>query len=121
MNWYTPCAYNDAQKRSFHITGRKRLKALAAQLGLAPGSFEVRSNAGGIAVSGEVTLHGENLYVQISQPATGADSGILIRTCQDRKDYTGGRNNFLPLSWLDETDALAGYCRRILDREGGRP
>ena len=74
-----------------------------------------------IAVSGEVTLHGEHLYLQICQPATGADSGILIRTCQGRKDYTGGRNNFLPLSWLDQTEALAGYCQRILDREGGRP
>ena len=31
MNWYTPCAYNDAQKRSFHATGRKRLKALASR------------------------------------------------------------------------------------------
>ena len=34
MNWYTPCAYNDTQKRSFHATGRKRLKALAMALGL---------------------------------------------------------------------------------------
>ena len=121
MNWTTPCAYNDAQKRSFHATGRKRLKALAMALGLEAGSFDGRSNLGGIAVSGEVTLHGEHLYVQICQPATGADSGILIRTCQGRKDYTGGRNNFLPLSWLDQTGALAGYCQRILDREGGRP
>ena len=121
MNWYTPCAYNDAQKRSFHATGRKRLKALAAALDFKTGTYDVRSNHGGVAVSGEVTLHGEKLYVQISQPATGADSGILIRTCKGRKDYTGGPNNFLPLSWLDQIEALAGYCQRILDREGGRP
>jgi hypothetical protein len=120
MNWYASCAYNDAQKRSFHASSRKRLKALATALGLKAGTFDVRSNRGGIAVSGEVTLHGENLYVQICQPATGADSGILIRACKGRKDYTGGPNNFLPLSWLDQIDALAGYCRRILDREGGR-
>jgi hypothetical protein len=120
MNWYASCAYNDAQKRSFHATGRKRLRALATVLGLKAGTYEVRSNRGGVAVSGEVTLHGENLYVQICQPATGADSGILIRTCKGRKDYTGGPNNLLPLSWLDHTEALAGYCRRILDREGGR-
>ena len=119
MNWYIPCAYNDAQKRSFHAIGRKRLKALAAELGLAPSSFEVRSNAGGVAVSGEVTLHGEHLYVQISQPATGADSGILIRTCKDRKDYTGGPNNFAPLALLDDVPALAVRCRSVLAR-GGR-
>ena len=65
----------------------------------------MRSNRGGVAVSGEVTLHGQNLYVQICQPATGHDSGILIRTCEGRKDYTGGANNFAPLSLLDNLAA----------------
>jgi hypothetical protein len=119
MNWYTPCAYNDAQKRRFHATGRKRLKALATALGLEAGSFDARSNLGGIAVSGEVTLHGDHLYVQICQPATGVDSGILIRTCQGRKDYTGGANNFAALALLDDIPALAVRCRSVLAR-GGR-
>lgn len=119
MNWYVPCAYNDAQKRRFHITGRTRLKALAAELGLAPGSFDVRSNLGGIAVSGEVILHSQNLYVQICQPATGANTGILIRTCKGRQDYTGGTNNFGPLSLLDCIHNLAVCCRAVLAR-GGR-
>ncbi len=118
MNWYAPCAYNDAQKRSFHATGRKRLKALATALGLEAGTYDVRSNLGGIAVSGEATLHGENIYVQICQPATGWDSGILIRTCQGRKDYTGGANHFAPLSRLDDIPRLAHRCRAVL--EGGR-
>jgi hypothetical protein len=90
-----PRAYNDAQKRRFHATARKRLKALATALGLEAGSFDVRSNLGGIAVSGEATLHGEHLYVQICQSATGWDSGILIRTCQGRKDYTEGVVQFM--------------------------
>ena len=59
MNWYTSCAYNDDQKRAFHATGRKRLKSLAAALGFEPGSYDLRSNLGGIAVSGEVTMHHE--------------------------------------------------------------
>ena len=71
MDWYKPCAYDDAQKRRFHATGRKRLKALAAALGFEPGSFDLRCNQGGIAVSGEITLHADTLYVQICQPATG--------------------------------------------------
>jgi hypothetical protein len=78
----------------------------------------VRSNLGGVAVSGEATLHGQNLYVQICQPATGWDRGILIRTCEGRKDYTGGRNHFAPLSWLDDLPQLAHRCRAVL--EGGR-
>ena len=117
MNWYQRCAYDDAQKRSFHLTGRKRLKALATALGFEPGSYEVRSNQGGVAVSGEVTLHHERLYVQICQPASGWDTGILIRSCQGRKDYTGGPNHFAPLSMLDDILTLANRCRAVL-REG---
>ncbi|MGO9474909.1 MAG: hypothetical protein ACLPWS_16135 [Rhodomicrobium sp.] len=120
MNWYTSCACNDTQKRAFHATGRKRLKALAAALGFEPESYDLRSNLGGIAVSGEVTLHHSALYVQICQPATGWDSGILMRTCQGRKDYTGGPNTFAPLSRLDDIPRLAERCRAVLN-EGGRP
>jgi hypothetical protein len=121
IDWYKRCAYDDGQKRRFHAEAKKRLKELARQLRLPPGAYDVRSNNGGIAVSGEVTLHHDALYVQISQPATGTDSGILIHTCKGRKDYTGGPNNFAPLSTLDNIEALAGYCQRVLDREGARP
>jgi len=119
MNWTKPCAYDDEQKRLFHVTGRKRLKTLAAVLGFAPDSYDIRSNQGGIAVSGEVTLHHSALYVQICQPATGWNSGILIRTCKGRKDYTGGRNYFAPLSWLDDLAQLEHRCRAVLS-EGAR-
>jgi len=121
MDWYKSCAYDGEQKRLFHATGRKQLKALAAALGFEQDSFEIRSNQGGIAVSGEVILHHSRLYVQISQPATDADSGILIRTCKGRTDCQGGTNNFVPLRFLDHIETLAGACRRILGREGVRP
>jgi hypothetical protein len=117
MNWYQRCTYDDAQKRNFHLSGRKHLKALATALGFEPGSYDVRSNQGGVAVSGEVTLHHERIYVQICQPATGWDTGILIRTCQGRNDYTGGPNHFAPLSMLDDILILANRCRAVL-REG---
>ena len=95
MNWYATCAYNDAQKQSFHATGRKRLKASRRSPRLRARQHSTsETTAAASRVSGEVTLHAESLYVQICQPATGADSGILIRTCEGRKDYTGGRNNF---------------------------
>lgn len=76
MDWYKPCAYDSDQKRAFHATGRKRLKALADALGFRPDSFDLRSNQGGIAVSGEVTLHHFALYVQIyhRRPARTAAS-----------------------------------------------
>ena len=63
-------AYSDAgaeRKVAFHRDGRRFLRALASELWLARGSFDVRSNEGGIAVSGEVTLHSDTLYVQLSE------------------------------------------------------
>jgi hypothetical protein len=105
-----PVAYDGEAKRAFHNHARRRLKQLANALGLAPGSFDLRSNPGGMAVSGEATLHADHLYVQAYQPATGQDSGILFRTCRGRKDYCGGSNNFASLDLLNRPEDLA---RRI--------
>jgi hypothetical protein len=105
-----PVAYDGEAKRAFHNHARRRLKQLADALGLSPGSFDLRSNPGGMPVSGEATLHAGHLYVQACQPATGHDSGILFRTCQGRKDYHGGPNNFASLDLLNRPEDLA---RRI--------
>lgn len=113
MNWTQPCAYDDAQKRRFHSTVRARLRQLAVALRLAGGSFDLRSNQGGVAVSGEITLHHEAVYVQVSQSALGRTMGILIRTCRGRRDYTGGHNNFAALDLLDDIPALAAAVRRV--------
>jgi len=104
-------AYDDDAKRLFHRHARRQLGLLADALGLAPGSFDLRSNKGGSAVSGEVTLHADHLYVQACQPATGHDSGVLFRMCQGRKDYTGGRNNFASLDLLNDPGQLARTIR----------
>ena len=96
------------------------MRALAKELRLSPDSFDVRSCLGGVAVSGEIILHGEFIYIQISQPATGADSGVLIRSCNGRCDYEGGRNHFAPLSLLDEPAALAGHVRAVMSADLSR-
>jgi hypothetical protein len=113
MQWMTRCAYNAEQKQSFHRTARCRLRQLADILGWMPASYDLRNNQGGIAVSGEITLHHEHLYIQVSQPATGHDTGILIRTCESRRDYHGGRNHFASLSLLDDLPALAERVRAV--------
>lgn len=105
-------AYDADAKRSFHINARRELRALAAALGFRPGEYDLRSNKGGIAVSGEATLHADRLYVQASQPATGHDSGVLFRNCEGRRDYVGGRNHFVSLALLHEPAALATLIRR---------
>ena len=105
-------AYDSDAKRRFHREARCRLLDLAGALGFEPAAYDLRSNAGGIAVSGEVTLHADRLYVQVSQPATRSDTGILFRSCEGRRDYTGGRNNFASLDLLHRPEEIAALIRR---------
>jgi hypothetical protein len=105
-------AYDPEAKRLFHARARRRLRELAVLLGLGADSFELRSNAGGIAVSGEITLHADRLYVQVSQPASGYDTGILYRNCAGRRDFIGGANHVASLDLLHEPRELARRIRR---------
>ena len=114
FDWYRRCAYDGEQKKAFHRQARIALRALAKELHLSESAYDLRSNRAGVAVSGEVILHGESIYIQVCQPATGADSGILIRTCEGRRDYEGGRNHLAPLSLLDRPAELAGYVRAVM-------
>lgn len=107
FQWDKSCSYDEQQKRRFHSTARSRLRKLAASLGLPPGSYDIRSNKAGIAISGEITLHHERAYIQVSQFATTSGHGILVRTCKGRKDFTGGPNHFLPLTMLNDIPKLA--------------
>ena len=51
---------------------------------------------------------------KFASPRRGADSGILIRTCEGRRDYEGGRNHLAPLSLLDHPAELAEYVRAVM-------
>jgi hypothetical protein len=104
-------SYDPDAKRLFHSRARRQFRQLATALGLAPGAYDLRSNQGGVAVSGEVTLHADRLYVQACQPATGHDSGVLFRSCEGRRDYVGGHNNFASLDLLHQPDELARRIR----------
>lgn len=106
-------SYDPDTKRLFHGYARRQLKRLAGALGLSPTTYDLRSNYGGMAVSGEITLHGEQLYVQACQPATGHDTGIMFRSCEGRHDYTGGPNHYVSLNMLHTPEALATYIRQV--------
>ena len=58
-----PVSYDPEAKRLFHILTRRQLLALAVALGLGECDYDLRSNQAGIAVSGEITLHADRLYV----------------------------------------------------------
>ena len=127
-------AYSEAgaaKKKAFHTKGRALLKQLAAVLGPQLGEFSIRSNLGGVAVSGEVTLHADHLYVQLSESSMTPGLSMLFRSCSSQKDYCGNKNNFVSLAdfanqgvqnqvlstmqWLitDEIDRKADKARAI--------
>ena len=99
---------DSAAKAVFHRTSKVVLKALAQAMGLKEGTYDIRSNMGGIAVSGEITLHGEDLYVQFSQ----YDMGILYRSCKGRQDYSGGANQWMQWHGLNDLYQAARTIRK---------
>lgn len=101
-------------KATWHKTGKKILNSLAKELGLAKGTYDIRSNMAGVAVSGEVTLHGENIYVQFSQSSLGTNFGFMWRTCKGRKDYTGGANQWSRWETLNDIPSLANIMKNML-------
>lgn len=82
-------SYNDAVKEGFKKASTKALRQIAKSLNLAPGTYDIRFNAGGIAVSGDAILHHEKFYINLN------DGQFYWRTCNGRKDYTGGMNRFI--------------------------
>lgn len=112
--WTRVGGYDYFSKMAFHREAKRALKALAEALGLLKGSFEVRSNLAGPACSGEVTLHGDTLYVQVQASCLGVGHEILYRAVTGRKDYVGGQNQFAPASALDDPKAFAVKLSRFV-------
>lgn len=111
FNGYSDFAQSN--KDAFHRTGKTFLRKLAAELGLASNQFSVRSNPAGIAVSGEVTLHADNLYVQLCQSYSSEGLTVLFRGCVSQKDYTGLNNQYASISDLADEDRQPNVIRRF--------
>lgn len=101
-------------KDAFHREGRTALRALADALHLDDNSYDLRSNKGGVAVSGEITLHSDNLYVQLSLPGYERGGCLMFRRCAGRHDYCGERNHFAAFKLLLAPDKLATKIRQEL-------
>lgn len=106
--------YDSERKETFLQGARQYLQDLARELGLPKGSYDLRVNRGGIAVSGEVTLHTDHVYVQVAQSVMGGEYALLYRTCRGRKDYTGGGNCWLTWRDLASLDEAAGRIRQLV-------
>ena len=111
-------SYNEEAKEEFLRLGKMVARALAKELKLERGTYDVRVNRGGIAVSGEVTLHSDHFYVHLGQSCVMRDQ-FYWRLCRGRKDYTGLWNRHA--KWTDLLDlphfAANMSAALILDKE----
>ena len=105
-------AYNAERKKLFHGKTRRALTALADAFGYERRDFDLRSNHGGKAASGEATLHSNEVYIQVSCDCRGAR--VLFRRCRNRRDYCGDPNHFATIDELTNPTRLAArICREL--------
>lgn len=109
-------AFDADAKRLFHAEARRALKRLADALGIAPDSYDLRVNAGGPVVSGEVTLHTDRVYVQVSIGGYGPGD-VLFRSVRGRRDYCGGRNHWARIDELLSPQRLAERIAQAIGLE----
>jgi alkylation response protein AidB-like acyl-CoA dehydrogenase len=62
-------------------------------------------------VSGEVILHGDELYCHVSIGGFGPGE-ILFRRCRGRSDYVGERNHWARMTELVDHSRLAARIAR---------
>ncbi|MFZ2979718.1 MAG: hypothetical protein WA085_01680 [Sphingobium sp.] len=111
---YRGVAYDEPAKRVFHSEGRAAMRRLAEALSLAEGTYDVRSDKGGPAVSGDITLHGEEVWVRLSLGPLGADHEIAYRKVKGRGDHIGDRNRWASVRDLLAPDRFAARLQREL-------
>ncbi|PBN42962.1 hypothetical protein [Sphingobium sp. D43FB] len=111
---YRGVSNDEAAKRVFHAEARTAMRRLAEALELDAGSYDIRSTKGGPAVSGEITLHGEEVWVQLSLGAFGPDNEVVFRQVRGRGDHYGARNHWASVNELLAPDRFASRLRREL-------
>lgn len=103
---------NAESKKAFHRMTKAFLKKVAALI--EPKDFKVSSNMGGPAVTGEVHLHTDKVYVMVSAARGGE---VMYRSCEGTKDFTGGCNNWESIDILENPEDLADVLKPIQDRD----
>ena len=98
-------------KVQFHRKARALLKRLAGALDLPKDSYRIRTNRGGPAVSGEVTLQGERVTVQITQSGMGRNHDVVYRRCAGVDDHVGGTNLYASAAELEAEPVT--FARRL--------
>lgn len=102
-------SYHDENKQKYKAAALKFLRALAKYLNLEKETFQIRFNAGGIAVAGDAILHHDKFYINL---APFGASGGYWRECAGQKDYSGKMNRFI--SERETVESLGNAIRKVL-------
>lgn len=95
-----------SRKDEFHEAAVSALRDVAAALGYKAGQFEVRSNKGGVAVTGEITLHTTDFYLQLSETAWNPKLGVMFRAVRGLDDYGTGTDARCQNQWMKRMEFL---------------
>lgn len=106
-----------SSKEAFHKGGRQVLKELAKHLGLSKGDYDIKNIMGGYAVTGEVILHTDHLYIQFGHVMKGK---FMWRLCRGRNDHSGGQNRWELWDSLYDMDNLAHVMNRAINPDQRR-
>lgn len=104
------------KKDTLHRSGKRLLAEIAGALKLAPDAYSISSNKGGDGVMGEVTLHGDHLYLNVH--VMNGELRVLYRTCDGRSDYCGGMNRYVGVSELASTTASERFIAKLEQMTG---
>lgn len=109
--------YNPEGKSAFAKEAKRQLCRLARALDLSSVEREIRYNEGGIAVSGEATLHSDSLYVQICE--SFGPGSVMYRSCNGRNDYSGGQNHFIDEGVFDNDrfDEFVSKLKHLCEKQ----
>ena len=107
---------NESTKNTFHRAAKKVLREMATKFGLATGTYDIRTNLGGVAVAGDTTLHGESIYIAFT-PEAIFGKNFMYRSCKGRRDFAGGTNHWLAWDELLNLDNAVETINRRLGRE----
>ncbi|MCZ7861858.1 hypothetical protein O9X98_10765 [Agrobacterium salinitolerans] len=122
-DWTQSCTKSREDKERFHSVAKRQLKALAKDLGLAAGSFEIRSSMGGGAVSGEISLQHHDFRIEASNPGSRQERGLRMHTCANRGNDAkfNGDNHYAPLTWLEDADRpkLRKLVEQVMEQKNG--